>query len=194
MGYRHIDTGAMYRAVGWKAIQEGVPLTDEQAVATLAERLEIDITAARVSIDQDDVTRAIRTPVIDRAAAAVARFPRVRALMVERQRRAASRGGVVMEGRDIGTVVFPDADVKIYLDASEAERASRRAVDPAHSGGSAALSDVAAALSERDELDRTRGSSPLRPATDAVMIDTTGRSIAEVVGEVLRIVRSRIGS
>ena len=99
-----------------------------------------------------------------------------------------------MEGRDIGTVVFPDADVKIYLDASEAERASRRAGDPAHSGGSAALSDVAAALSERDAIDRTRDSSPLRAAADAVIIDTTGRSVAEVVDEVLRIVRGKIGS
>jgi CMP/dCMP kinase len=192
MGCRHVDTGAMYRAVGWKAIQEGVSLTDDQAVAALAERSEIDLSGARVTLDHEDVTRALRTPVIDRAAAAVARLPTVRALMVERQRRIGSRGGIVMEGRDIGTVVFPDADVKIYLDASEAERASRRAGDPAHSGGSPA--EIAAALSERDKIDRTRDSSPLRAAADAVVVDTTGRSVAEVVDEVLRIVRGKIGS
>ena len=118
-------------------------------------------------IDGADVTRAIRTPEIDRAAAAVARLPRVRAELVARQREMGAAGGIVMEGRDIGTVVFPGADVKIYLDASPEERARRRALDPAHSGGPTAVADVATALTARDELDRTRAASPLYAAPDA---------------------------
>ena len=118
LGYRHVDSGAMYRAVGWKALEAGVPLDQEDAVAALAVGSRIMVAPAAVAIDGTDVTRAIRTPEIDRAAAAVARLPRVRAVLVERQRHMGEGGGIVMEGRDIGTVVFPDADVKIYLDAA----------------------------------------------------------------------------
>src|SRR5258708_27205622 len=132
LGYRHVDSGAMYRAVGWKALRDGVPLEDEDHVADLAARARIEVSDARVTIDGDDVTRAIRTPEIDRAAAAVARLPRVRAVLVERQRQFGADGAIVMEGRDIGTVVFPRADVKVYLDADPGERARRRAPDPAH--------------------------------------------------------------
>ncbi len=188
---RHVDSGAMYRAVGWQALQAGVPLEDEEAVAELAAASEIDIAAERVSIGGHDITRAIRTPEIDRAATSVARLPRVREVLVARQRAMANEGRLVMEGRDIGTVVFPDADVKIYLDASAEERARRRAHDPAHSGGPAAVSEVATLLTERDRLDRTRSTSPLYAASDATIIDTTGKSVAEVVGEVLRVVRER---
>src|SRR5204862_812766 len=131
-----------------------------------------------------DVTRAIRTPEIDRAAAAVARLPKVRTVLVEGQRQLGAGGAIVMEGRDIGTVVFPNADVKIYLDASAEERARRRASDPAHSGGSGVVAEVATALTARDELDRTRKTSPLYAAPDAIHIDTTNKSIGEVVSEV----------
>ena len=147
LGYRHVDSGAMYRAVGWKALRDGVPLDDEAAVAALAARSRIDVIEhAQSRSTTHDVTRAIRTPEIDRAAAAVARLPRVRAVLVERQRQLGAGGGIVMEGRDIGTVVFPHADVKIYLDASPEERARRRASDPAHTGGPAAVSEVATLL------------------------------------------------
>ena len=189
LGYRHIDSGAMYRAVGWKALREGVPLDDEAAVAELTARSRIEVESARVAVDAVDVTRAIRTPEIDRAAAAVARLPSVRALLVDRQRQLGAAGGVVMEGRDIGTVVFPNATVKIYLDASPDERARRRAVDPAHSGGPAALADVATLLTERDRLDSTRPASPLYAAPDAIVIDTTTKPVAEVVAEVLDVIR-----
>src|SRR5206468_11245105 len=135
--------------------------------------------------------RAIRTPEIDRGAAAVARMPKVRAVLVERQRRLGVDGGVVMEGRDIGTVVFPHADVKIYLDATPEERARRRAADPAHSGGPAAVADVVTALAARDELDRTRATSPLKVAPDAIRIDTTGKSVGHVVDEVLHVVKHK---
>jgi cytidylate kinase len=189
LGYRHVDSGAMYRAVGWKVLQTGRSLEDEDAVALVAEQSTIDLASAKVAIDGDDVTRAIRTPEIDRAAAAVARLPKVRAALVARQRALGVDGAIVMEGRDIGTVVFPDADVKIYLDASPEERARRRANDPAHTGVPAAVSDVATLLTERDQLDRTRTASPLYAAPDANIVDTTGRSIDDVVREVLAIVR-----
>lgn len=188
LGYRHIDSGAMYRAVGWKAIHDGVPLDDEAAVAALAGRSRIEVSSTHVAIDGEDVTRAIRTPEIDRAAAAVARLPRVRGVLVECQRQIGADGGIVMEGRDIGTVVFPHADVKVYLDAAPEERARRRANDPAHSGGPTALAEVETALTARDELDRTRTVSPLAMASDARLVDTTGKPIDAVIAEVLAIV------
>ena len=190
--YRHIDTGAMYRAVGWKAQHDQIPLDDEEALAALAGRARIAVEGGRVSIDDDDITRAIRTSDIDKVASAVARLPRVRAVLVARQREMGEQGGVVMEGRDIGTVVFPRADVKVYLDASADERARRRASDPAHSGGPAAVSDVATLLVERDRLDSTRATSPLYAAPDAVFIDTTGRSVEDVVNEVMRMAEERL--
>ena len=144
-----------------------------------------------ITIDGVDVTRAIRTPAIDRAAASVARLPRVREILVDRQRRFGEGGGIVMEGRDIGTVVFPHADVKLYLDASEEERARRRASDPAHTGGPAAVSDVKTLLHERDRLDTTRKTSPLYAAPDAVVVDTTGKSVDEVVQAVLALIGDR---
>jgi cytidylate kinase len=192
LGYRHVDSGAMYRAVGWRALRDGVPLDSEDAVAALAAASRIDVSGGHVAIDGADVTRAIRTPEIDRAAAAVARLPKVRAVLVERQRREGAEGAVVMEGRDIGTVVFPNADVKIFLDATPEERARRRAADPAHSGGPAAVADVVTALAARDEIDRTRTASPLIVAHDAVRVDTTGKSIGEVVREVLEVIRKKL--
>jgi cytidylate kinase len=192
LGYRHVDTGAMYRAVGWKALQAGIALDDEAAIAALADASRIEITESAVTIDGVDVTRAIRTPEIDRAAAAVARLPQVRAGLVGRQRVLGAGGGIVMEGRDIGTVVFPDADVKVYLDASPEERARRRASDAARTGGPTAVAEVATMLTERDELDRTRHASPLYAARDAKVVDTTGKSVDDVVREVMRVVAAEL--
>jgi cytidylate kinase len=192
LGYRHIDTGAMYRALAWKALHDGVDLGGDAAVAALGERAAFDVEDGRVGIDGHDVRTAIRTPEIDKAAAAVARHPAVRRVLVARQRAYGEGGGVVMEGRDIGTVVFPDADVKIYLDASPDERARRRAADPAHtSSKSAPLSEVATALAERDRSDSTRAVSPLAVAPDATVIDTTGVPVDRVVEQVLALVTSR---
>ena len=185
LGYRHVDSGAMYRAIGWKALQAGIPLDDEASIAEMAARSRLTVTDAAVTIDGADVTKVIRTPQIDRAATAVARLPRVRAVLVDRQRASGTDGGIVMEGRDIGTVVFPRADLKIYRDASPDERARRRAHDPAHSGGPTVVADVERSLTARDESDRTRAVSPLYAADDAVIVDTTGRSIDEVVADVL---------
>jgi CMP/dCMP kinase len=191
LGYRHVDSGAMYRAVGWKALQEHVALDSDEAVSKLANASRIDVSTARVLIDGTDVTRAIRTPEIDRAATAVARLPRVRAVLVDRQRALGENGAIVMEGRDIGTVVFPNADVKIYLDASPEERARRRASDPAHSGPTA-VGEVATLLTARDEIDRTRAASPLYAAFDAVVVDTTGKNVDQVVKEVLAVIKKKL--
>ncbi|MFN8064580.1 MAG: (d)CMP kinase [Vicinamibacterales bacterium] len=188
LGYQHVDSGAMYRAVGWKALQLGVPLEREDEVAAIASGSTIEVSATMVAIDGHDVTRAIRTPEIDKAAAAVARLPKVRTILVERQRAMGESGGIVMEGRDIGTVVFPHADLKLYLDASAEERARRRANDPAHSGP-VALAEVATALKERDRSDSTRAASPLYAAADAIVIDTTYAAVPEVVAQVMSIVR-----
>ena len=192
LGYRHVDTGAMYRAVAWKATHEGVPLDNEEAVPELSRRAAIVVEGGVVSIDGHDVSAAIRTPEIDKAAAAVARLPRVRETLVARQRQLGEGGGVVMEGRDIGTVVFPNADVKIYLDASTEERARRRANDTAHTGGKAGQAAVAESIAARDQSDKTRTASPLTLAPDAVHIDTTHMPIQQVVDKVMSIVQETI--
>lgn len=194
LGYRHIDTGAMYRAVGWKARLEGIPLDDEEGVAAVAARANIIVENGLVEIDGHDVTRAIRTPEVDKIAASVARLPRVRDVLVARQRELGEHGGIVMEGRDIGTVVFPGADVKIYLDASAEERARRRANDEAHTGSQAGQTAVAAAIAARDRSDTTRAASPLTLASDAVHIDTTEMAIDAVVARVMALVREKLGS
>jgi cytidylate kinase len=192
LGYRHIDTGAMYRAVGWKANHDGLPLDDDAQVSALARRAALTVEGGVVSIDGHDVTKAIRTPDVDKIASIVARLPKVREVLVARQREMGAQGGVVMEGRDIGTVVFPSADVKIYLDASEEERARRRANDVAHTGNTAGQASVAEAIKARDTSDRTRTASPLTLAPDAVLVDTTDMPIAMVVERVMTLVREKL--
>jgi len=194
LSYRHVDTGAMYRAVAWKARVSGVDLSDPEALAAIAREADLDVTDG-VRIDGQDVTTEIRTPEIDRAAAIVAQHAPVRAVLVERQRACGQNGGIIMEGRDIGTVVFPEADVKVYLDASPQERARRRALDIAHSAsapGVAGMGGVAQALAERDETDRTRTTSPLTIATDAIYMDTTTLEISDVVDRVIALVQARL--
>jgi CMP/dCMP kinase len=173
LGYRHIDTGAMYRAVAWKAAKDGVSLEDDAAVSSLAARAAYEQAEGKITIDGHDVTRAIRTPEVDKLAASVARLPGVREVLVSQQRDLGRGGGVVMEGRDIGTVVFPGADLKFYIDASPAERARRRAGDTAHTGGQASLAFVQSELVARDVSDSTRAVAPLSIAPDAIYIDTT---------------------
>jgi cytidylate kinase len=191
--YTHVDTGAMYRAVAWKALADGLALDDEHRVADLAERVSLDQRDGRVIIDSHDVTREIRTPDIDKAAAAVARLPRVRTALVARQRELGKQGGVVMEGRDITTVVFPDADVKIYVDASPEERARRRALDPAHTGGKEAnIAGVQEELQARDKSDTMRRVAPLAIASDATYLDTTGMPLEQVVERVMGIVAAKL--
>lgn len=192
LGYRHVDTGAMYRAVAWKALHDGLDLADEDVVAALADRAVLDQLDGRITIDEHDVTRAIRTPDMDKAAATVARLPRVREVLVRRQRALGATGGVVMEGRDIGSVVFPEADMKIYLDASAEERARRRASDESHTGGTATLANVQSDLVARDKTDSTRAVAPLTLAEDAVYIDTTTMPIEVVVNHVLMLLTDKL--
>lgn len=191
--WRHVDTGAMYRAVAWKAIRERVALEDESAVARLAAHSGLELNGPRVVIDGADVTDELRNADMDRAAAAVARLGLVRAALVRRQQELARAGSVVMEGRDIGTVVFPDAPVKIYLDADPAERAARRASDEHHQRpATSGVEEIRRELDERDQSDRTRTASPLTSAPDAVRIDTTGVPVEEVVRRVLEVIRERL--
>jgi len=195
LGYQHIDTGAMYRAVAWRALGAGVSLDDEAAVADVAARAVFDLSAGGIIVDGHDVSTAIRTPDMDKAAALVARNAAVRDVLVARQRALGAAGGVVMEGRDIGTVVFPRAEVKIYLDASHEERARRRAADPAHaSSRTSDVAHVAQDLAARDRSDSTRSVAPLAQAVDAVYIDTTGIAVEDVVARVLALVREKAGA
>lgn len=192
LGLRHIDTGGMYRAVAWRALQLGLDLDDEAVVSELAATADIRVDGSRIWIDGTDVSQAIRTPDIDKAVTRVARLSAVRARLVARQRAMADAGGVIMEGRDIGTVVFPDADLKIYLDASPEERARRRASDPAHTAAQTqALADISQDMQRRDTSDRTRAASPLAVPEDAVVIDTTAIPADAVVARVLEIIRAK---
>jgi cytidylate kinase len=192
LGYTHVDTGAMYRAVAWKALEEGVPLQDDALVAKLAHRALYQQIDGKISIDGQDVTRAIRTPEIDKAAASVARLPHVREELVRQQRQMGAGGDVVMEGRDIGTVVFPSADLKLYIDASPEERAKRRAADPAHTGSPSNIASVQSDLVARDQSDSTRSVAPLAQAPDAVYIDTTAMPIEAVVNRVMMLVMEKL--
>jgi cytidylate kinase len=188
LGYRHVDTGAMYRAVAWKAAHEGLPLDDDGVVSALAKRAVYAQADGTITIDGHDVTRAIRTPEMDKAAASVARLPMVREVLVGQQRDMGANGAVVMEGRDIGTVVFPNADLKLYIDASAEERARRRAADPAHTGSQSNIASVQSDMAARDKSDSTRAVAPLTMAKDATYIDTTEMPIEAVVHRVMMLI------
>jgi len=193
---RYVDTGAMYRSVAWAALQRRISLSDEQAVTALAKSLRIDFVTdpigQHVLVDGVDVTEAIRTPQVSDGASIVSVYPGVREAMVTIQRRLGVEGGVVMEGRDIGTVVFPDAEIKVFLDASLDERARRRFEELKARGADVDLESVRKAEEERDRRDRTRNHSPLRAAPDAVVIDSTGIPADEVVARIVQLVRRRM--
>jgi len=192
LGYTHIDTGVMYRAVGLRALRLGIDLGDEDALAQVARALALDMTGGRVVVEGEDVTSAIRTVEIDRAASAVALHPRVRKALVALQRLLGAEGGIVMEGRDIGTVVFPEADVKIYLDAAPEERGRPRAPGAPHTArGPPEHTPKPPQLEARDHQDSSRTASPLSVAEDATVIDTTTLPIPEVVARVMALIRAR---
>jgi cytidylate kinase len=183
LGYTHLDSGAMYRGVAWKALRDGVPLDSPAQLATLADAVRIDLVPRggnlRVILDGEDITDLIRTPEVSRAASVVAVVPGVRHPMVAEQRRAGAQGGVVMEGRDIGTVVFPHADLKIFLDASPEVRAERRQRELQEKGEPLEVQKVLAEVHERDRRDREREMSPLMRAADAVLVDNTAMDAEE---------------
>lgn len=184
LGFRYLDTGAMYRALTWLALEEGVPLDDEAALAALGSRAVIRFEGDRVEIGGRDVTDEIRGAEIDRVVSSVARHPAVRALMRDRQRELAEAGDAVIEGRDIGTVVCPDADVKVYLVADPGERARRRLSERPEIGAEALATD----LRLRDERDAAQ----MRPAPDAVTVDTTELPVEGVLDLIEGLVRERV--
>jgi len=187
LGFTYIDSGAMYRAVALWALREKLDPADRHRMEQLAAAAAIALEQERVVLNGDDVTEAIRAPEVSKAASVVATIPGVRSALVEKQRAIGARNNVVMEGRDIGSVVFPQADVKIFLDAQSEERARRRAAEV--NGDHAA---VARQIRERDERDRARADSPLMQAPDAVYLDSTELSIKEVEEAILKLVRVRI--
>ncbi len=195
LGYTYIDTGAMYRALALKAMRAGVSLDAEEALATLcrASRIELADGGRRVSLDGDDVTGEIRSREISRASSLVSIHPGVRTEMVARQRELGRDGGVVLDGRDIGTAVFPDAEVKFYLDAEPGERARRRLAELQAAGSDVSFDAVERDVRERDYTDTHRSESPLQRAWDALALDTTKLAPDEVVARMLAAVRAREG-
>ncbi len=194
LGYVNIESGAMYRALALKAIEGGVSVEDEAALVKLAEDSRIELSPVpdgnRVLLDGRDVSERIRQTDITEAASKLSVHPHVREWMVDRQREMSSGGGVVMEGRDIGTKVFPDAEVKIFLDADPEVRAERRLQQRAPSNEAEARA-IADELRRRDRRDATRKESPLVPATDAVILDSTNLTIDQVIERALEIVEQR---
>jgi len=194
LGYTNIDTGAMYRSVALAAHRQGVDLTDEAALATLASRLEITFVPSpqgeKVLLDGEDVSAAIRTPENSLRTAQVAACAGVRSAMVALQRKLGAQGGVVLEGRDIGTVVFPHADLKIFLVATAEERGRRRWQELRAKGLDVDLQQTVADVEARDQADQQREHAPLVQADDAVVLDTTGLGINEVLKRILAQVES----
>ncbi len=188
LGYLYFDTGLMYRAVTWLALNQGIDVNDESAVTRLAEDVPIEVTAPSledgracdVVVDGHDITWEIRKPEVDANVSVVSAYPGVRKALSTQQRRIGMRGRVVMVGRDIGTVVLPEADLKIYLDASSEERANRRHKEIIGRGGRANYADVLGKVRDRDRIDSTRAVAPLKPAADAVILDSDALDADEV--------------
>ncbi len=189
LGYLYIDTGAMYRAVALWAVQNQIPLDDLHRLEQLARQARIEFSGSQVLLNGADVTAAIREPAMGEAASKVAASGGVRRAIREEQRRIAAEHSAVMEGRDIGTVVFPDAQVKIYLDAHPQERARRRAAETG-----APTEQVARQMADRDHRDRTRAEAPLSQAPDAEYLDTSGLSQEQVEEAILKLVRQRVSN
>lgn len=191
LGFHYLDTGAMYRAVAWRSLAEGLSLTDETAVSRIALNEHVsfeheggEALPSRVLIGGVDVTEEIRSPAADEAVSAVATMPEVRRAMVEQQRALGARGDVVVEGRDIGTVVFPNAELKVFLTASAEERARRRAAQQSATGLEVDSAVVHDAILRRDAIDSSRDVSPLKAAEDSIEVDTTGMTIDQVVARI----------
>jgi CMP/dCMP kinase len=196
LGFVYVNTGAIYRAVALWAIRLGVDLHDMHRLEQLAKEAKIELAAnnGRITLNGEDVTEAIRDPRVSEAASKVSAVPGVRRALLAIQRNMAEQNSVVMEGRDIGSVVFPHARVKIFLDADPHERARRRALEREEEGQGADFEAVSGELKARDERDRRRSESPLVQAPDAELVDTTGLSLEQVEQAVLRVVRARISN
>ena len=198
LGYLYVDTGAMYRAVALKALRLGMDINDPIVMAMLAEATDIQLQqqedgSVRVFLDGEDVTEAIRTPEVSEASSIVSAHEGVRKVLAERQKAMAKLGGVVMEGRDIQTVIAPDAEVKIFLTASLEERAKRRWLELQQKGISVSYEDVLQEVKERDERDKSRAIAPLKKAPDAVEIDTTQMTPEDVANKIVELACKRAG-
>lgn len=196
LGYLYFDTGVMYRAVTWAALTRGIPLEDEPAVTALAEELNIDVRAPSkqdgrmydVLVDDQDVTWDIRSPEVEANVSLISAYPGVRRALTVQQRKIGLRGEVVMVGRDIGTVVLPEAELKIFLDASVEERARRRFLERQARGEAVDYQRILCSMRKRDALDSSREVAPLKPAEDAVRLNSDGLSAEEVFQQVLNLV------
>jgi cytidylate kinase len=198
LGYRYVDTGAMYRAVAWRLLRDGVDAADPAAAEAAAKAMQLefvpDAEGQRVFVDGTDVTTAIRSTEVTQLSSPVSAVPGVRAVLTQLQREMGAGGGVVMEGRDIGTVVCPSAEVKIFLTASDLERAARRFRERTSRGDAVTLEEILAQQRERDARDSSRDTAPLRPAEDAVELVSDGMTVDEVVSAVLQLVSAKLGS
>jgi len=192
LGFTYIDTGAMYRAVALWAVRQGVDFDDHHRMEQLALASEIELAPGRIQLNNEDVTAAIRTPEVTNGASRIAVIPGVRRAMVAKQREIGQKVSVVMEGRDIGTVVFPNADVKVFLDATLEERVRRRLLESRAKGVEVSPSALTAQMKERDERDSTRADAPLAQAPDAVYLDSTELSEDQVAEAILKMVRARV--
>lgn len=195
LNYLYIDTGAMYRAVAWKVLQAGIAFEDTERIGHLAreERIELhgSVDNLHIFLNDEEITQEIRTPEVSQAASIVSAIPAVRRALVARQQEMGRVGNVVMEGRDIGTVVFPMAEVKIFLDASTDARAQRRFAEEQEKGIAASVEETRAAIELRDNRDSSRADSPLVQAPDAVYIDSSHFTIEEVIEQVLTLVSAK---
>jgi cytidylate kinase len=192
LGFTYIDTGAMYRAVAFWGLRQGIDMGDMHRMEQLAIAAKIDLSPGRIALNGEDITDAIRTIEVADGASKVSVIPSVRRALVAKQREMGERTSVVMEGRDIGTVVFPRADVKVFLDADPVERVRRRFEESKAKGEPVSEAQLAAQMRERDQRDSTRADAPLSQAPDAVYLDSTGLTLDEVEEAILKIVRSRV--
>ena len=202
LNYLYLDTGCMYRAVTWAALQQNIDIGDETAVTQLAHDIQMEIYPVRdeeadgrhytVHVDGQDITWELRTPTVDANVSQVSSYLGVRQEMVKRQRAFGERGAVVMVGRDIGTVVMPDAPLKLYITASAEERARRRTRDRSEQGHIANYDDILADVLRRDQIDSSRTHSPLRPAADAILIDSTDQPPVAIVNAILQMIQEPV--
>lgn len=198
LGFLYVDTGAMYRAVTWRAFQEKVHFSDNNSIVKIARKSKISLKKEkgnnflRIYLDGKEITKEIRSPEVNSHVSLVAKIQGVRKVLVQKQREMAEKENVVMEGRDIGTVVFPKADFKFFLTASPIERAKRRTKEFKEEGKKVNLLEIAKTIERRDRLDSTRKNSPLKKAHDAILVDSTGLNKNQVVRKMMGIVHERI--
>ncbi len=191
LGYTYVDTGAMYRAVAWAVLDAGVAPSDGQAVCDLAERVGIRLEPERVFVGDTEVTDKIRTPQISNLTSPLSALPCVRTRLAGLQREMGRRGGVVMEGRDIGTVVLPDAEVKVFLTASQAERVRRRREELSAAGITLSTQQLEADIAARDARDASRDVAPMVPAHDAILLQSDGLDVDQVVSRILEFCKAK---